>query len=357
MSATRKRVEQLKLQKKLREGGKLFFMPWFYHFPRLSEHVPGLIKGQLTKILSPTGVGKSKLARYLSVIIPYELKLKYGLKYKTLFFSLEESKEDFIDNMIIMLLKMRHNIEIDILTLNSYFKAPLDDKVLEKIMEISDEVDEILKDVEIIDNIKNPTGIYSYVKEFSNRHGKHYSKKVQFDTGEAEIYSHYEQYDPELFITVVVDHIGLLQTEYDSLKGKKLSAHEALAKWSTDYCVGQVCKHLKYCVLNVQQVGMSSDDVTHFKAGKLEPSISDAGKNKEIIQDDHLVVSLYAPSRHEQSTHDGYNVKIMQDKYRSMKVLKNRKGKSYIKVGLYFEGATGRFSELPPPTEINYDDY
>ena len=211
-----------------------------------------------------------------------------------------------------------------------------------------------MEHVEVIDNIKNPTGIYNYVKEYSQENGTHHDKSIMINEKDTKVYSHYEPHDNESFTIVAVDHIGLLQTEYDRLKGKKLSSHETLAKWSTDYCVGQICKHFNYCVINVQQVGMSSDDVTHFKAGKLEPSIGDAGKNKEITQDDHLIISLFAPDRHELSSHNGYNIKSMKDTYRSLAILKNRKGRSNIKVGLYFDGATGRFKELPPPSKMNY---
>lgn len=128
-----------------------------------------------------------------------------------------------------------------------------------------------------------------------------------------------------------------------------------MAKWSTDYCVGQITKHMKFACINVQQLSMSSDDVTHFKAGKLEPSIDKAGKNKEILQDCHLILSLFAADRYELSKHDGYDITKLRDTYRSKKVLKFRFGKSNIKIPLYFQGAIGKFTELPPVKKINYE--
>jgi len=252
------------------------------------------------------------------------------------------------------IVKWEDYLRVAMHTLNhTIYEVPSDD-LFEKINEVAKYVEEVMEFVDVVDNIKNPTGIYQYVKKYSYEHGTHHYKTMEINGKNEKVYSHYKENDEELFTLVVVDHIGLLQPEYDSLRGKKLSPHETLAKWSTDYCVGQICKHMKYCVINVQQVGMSSDDVTHFKAGKLEPSISDAGKNKEILQDAHLIVSLFAPDRYELSNHDGYDIKKLKDAYRSLKVLKNRKGKSNIKVALYFDGATGRFKELPPAAKINY---
>ena len=52
----KQRISTLKKQKQLREDDKFFFIPWYEHFPILSEYIPGLQKGHLVKILSPTGV-------------------------------------------------------------------------------------------------------------------------------------------------------------------------------------------------------------------------------------------------------------------------------------------------------------
>lgn len=351
MTIVKKRIEELKAQKGLRESGKFFYIPFKYHFPRLSEYVPGLLKGQLVKILAPTGAGKSKYARFLSVIMPFQLYKKYGIKYKTIFFSLEESKEDFIDNMIVALLKMRHDISTDILEINSYKNNPIDNFLFNKIEEVSSEVEEILEHVIIIDTVNHPTGIFQEVKKYVDSAGKHIYKERdesdKFEGSTDKVYSHYEANDDEVIVLVVVDHVGLIKSEYDKVLGKKLTVHEAIAKWSTTYCVEVICKLWKCCVINVQQVGMSSDDVTHFKAGKLEPTLSDGANNKEIIRDDHLVLSLYEPQRHELSEHNGYDLRILKDNYRSTTVLKNRKGKNNLKLGLYFDGATGLFKELP----------
>lgn len=341
-----KRIQQLIQQKKNRENGKFNCLPFHDHFPRFSKIVPGFIKGSINTILSGTGVGKSKMGRFLSCIVPYELNKKYGLKFKTIYFSLEESKEEFIDNMILMLLKIHHGIDIDRLTLNSYFFDALDNNILDKIISIQEYVEDLMRYVDVVDNIYNPTGIYTYCKDKSIEWGKHYSKEKEFqigdDTETRTIYSHYEANDDEEFVLVCVDHLGLMTPE----KGAS-TTFDAMSRWSSDYCVKQIAKHWGWIVLNIQQTMMSSDDLNHFKANKLEPSIGDAGDNKIIMRDAKLIFTLFAPNRYELPNHKGYDIRKLKDNYRSLGIPKNRYGRSDIRVPLFFEGATGRFSEMP----------
>lgn len=65
-----------------------------------------------------------------------------------------------------------------------------------------------------------------------------------------------------------------------------------------------------------------------------------------------MVIGLFAPDRYEIDRHRGYDVKRMQDSYRSISILKNRYGVSNLRVGMYFDGAVGEFRELPQPKDI-----
>ncbi len=286
--------------------------------------------------------------------MPYEISKMYDFKYKIIYFALEEPKEQFIDELILQQLNVKYNINIDRLTLNSMYEKSLSKDILDKIDTVTNEVEAILEHVDIVDTIKNPTGIYNYIKDYSNKIGTHHYKTISINGVDTKVYSHYEQND-DTFVLIVVDHVSLLSPERDGMTKQKLSLHETMSKWSTEYCLGQITKHMKFSVINVQQLGMSSDDVNHFKANKLEPSIDKAANNKEILRDCHLILSLFAPDRYELAVHDKYSITKLKDRYRSMKVLKFRFGRSNIKVPLLFQGAIGKFSELDLPNKINYE--
>ena len=79
MNEIQKRIEQIAKKRKNRLEGKYNCIPFYHHFPRLSKYIPGLFKGCLYTILSGTGIGKSKFARYLNIILPYEIKKKNSI--------------------------------------------------------------------------------------------------------------------------------------------------------------------------------------------------------------------------------------------------------------------------------------
>jgi replicative DNA helicase len=353
MTLVQERIAALQQARQARLSGKMTLVPLYEHFPRLGEYVPGFFRGSLSKILSGTGVGKTKLAKYLSVIIPYELSKTHNLKFHTLYFALEESKEEFVDTLIVMMLKMKYNIIIDRLQLNSYFKKVLDDETIAKVANVQSEVEDIMKHVTVYDDIHNPTGIFKACKKHADDNGTHHYQdgKILTATGETlKLYDRYEPNDPEQFTIVVVDHVSLLEGEYDSQLQRAIDEREAMQKWSSTYCLKGLAKKFKYICLNVQQVNMSSDDLDHYKARKLEPAMSDAGDNKKILRDDQIIFALFDPARYGLDRHNGYNLRsIDKDAYRSLSVLKNRYGRSNIQLGLLFEGATGRFEELPTP--------
>jgi hypothetical protein len=152
------RLEILKQKRLDKLSGKLQLIPFYHHLPKLSKFLPGIFKGSKTTCMAGTGDGKSKFTRFCTILIPYWLKQKENLDYKIIYFSLEESKEEFIDSMFLMLLKVNYGIELDYFKLNSYGQETLDEDVLVKVGLCAAEVDKILEDVIVVDNVYNPTG-------------------------------------------------------------------------------------------------------------------------------------------------------------------------------------------------------
>ena len=85
---------------------------------------------------------------------------------------------------------------------------------------------------------------------------------------------------------------------------------------------------------------------------KVEPSLDGLGDNKKSQRDADVVLGLFAPSRHNIEKHAGYDIVKLQDNYRSLSILKNRRfGVSNGRTGLYFDGRTNYFKELPRPDD------
>lgn len=353
--------------KKIRDSGEFLCIPFKNSYPKLSNYLPGIMKGVMYKITAGSGVGKTQLTKSMFVIAPLDFMRKnpkLNLKIKILYFALEESEDEFIDSLVVNLLANKFNIRIDVLILRGLRNEYIDDKLLNKIRECEEDVSFYMNHIEVIDSEYNPTGMYKYCRRFSEKNGTHVWEDQEFvkKTKDGEIirsiekvYKEYIPHDPNLHVIAIGDHISLITPEKDKYSGKMLSKHEAMAKWSTEYCRKQLTKHWDWTVVNVQQQEQGSEKQQYTNSGKsivtkTEPSLDALANNKEIQRDDYVIISVYSPDKFGFDEYHGYDISRMRDTFRAVKIIKNRLGTPNKYVHLLFDGATNRFVELPVPS-------
>lgn len=362
----RKRVEEIRRIKSQKESGKIFCIP-FDNYPKLTASIPGIVPGMITMITAGSGVGKTQVTKALAVREPLEYCLKNNIKLKIFYFALEESTDEFIDTMICNFISSRCNISMDLLTLQGYRKNALDDATMKIIDDNIDAVEKLLENVEVIDSIYNPTGIYKYCRDYADKNGKHvyekrdFIKKKRDGTTEREtvqVYDHYLPNDPNTFTIAIVDHMGLLTPEKNKENGKMMTQHETMAKWSTDYALKQITKHWGWAVVNVIQQEQSGEKEQFTNKGesiikKTEPSLAGFANNKEIQRDAKVIIGVYSPDRYGFENYHGYDIRRFRDAFRAIKILKNRFGPPNKYHHFLFDGATNRFAELPAGNETD----
>jgi replicative DNA helicase len=368
MSLFKDRLAEIQYKKERKEKGLSNCIPFSSGYPRLAKHIPGIVQGQQWLVTAGSGIGKTQLTKHLFIMTLYSYIKKNpgcGLSLKIFYFALEESKEEIIDQFIVNRLHTLYGISINTYDLESMYDTPLDDATLAKIMECQEYFEDLEKYLEIVDNISNPYGMYKHCRSYSRDNGTHYfrHKKTKKEITHKEyeklnevgikqyVYSRYEANNPNEYVLVICDHISLLTPE----KGGTL--FDTMRNWSAEYCRKQMTKHWKYVVVNVQQQMSTGEDVTHFKAGKLEPSLDKLGDCKVTQRDALIIVGLYSPFRYGVSEHEGYNITRLKDSYRCLVVLKNRKGRSYLKLPLLFNGQVNKFKELPMPNDPKIEEY
>jgi len=358
------RLADIKAKQLNKKEGSYNCIPFYENFPILSKYLPGIMKGVQYLVTANSGIGKTQLAKFMFVKTPYDFIKAHpeaNLKLKILYFALEESKEEFVDTLIVAHLAEHFKIYIDVLQLNSMYDVEISDEIIEKIECAKDYFAELFDSVEIIDSVSNPYGIYKYCRQYSNENGVHYwtqlklndeSKRrlITHDEYEAQRenkenwkYSHYKQNNENEYVIVITDHIALLQPE----KKHEGSLHKTMTSWSADYCRKQITKHWKYSIVNIQQQAAASENVEHYKAARLEPSLDNLGDNKLTQRDALVIIGLFAPYRYGLTNYLGYDITRLKDNFRSLIILKNRIGRPSLNLGLYFDGAINKFKEMP----------
>lgn len=368
-------LNKIKQNKNNFDQGKPNCIP-FEWFPKLRKVLPGIIQGTNWIVSANSGVGKTQFTKHSFVFKPIEWVKNHpesGISIKVLYFALEESKHEFMMSMICNRLYNKYEIEIDTLELQSMYETGIPDDIISKIEECEEYFDDLTKYIEIIDTVSNPYGIYSYVRQYSIDNGVHYyynfktdkdklntlphnEAKKQIDYKGSWGYSHYVPNNPNEYVIVVVDHFSLLSPE----KGGTL--HQAMTDMSATYGRKQITKHYNYIFVNVQQQSAEGEKAEFTKMGgkieeKFKPSLAGLANNKETQRDAHCVLLVFAPARYNIQTYNGYNIKLLNDNYRSVEIAKNRIGSGYVEDSLFFDGRVNEFRELPNAVSMTDKDY
>lgn len=349
------RIEDYYKYKKLVDSKKFRYVP-FYGFPKLQKYIPGIIPGLMYKVTSHMGVGKTKLTKFLFVYQTITYALKYNINFKIIYFALEESQQEFIDDLIIHLTRRLQKVQLDRFNLTGNSLSSVKQSDLESIKKIETVTAKLLANVEVIDDVYTPTGMLNMCKYFAKRWGK-----FAQDAAGNDILTSYTPNDKNQIVLVVADHISLLAAEFDTNTNNYLSDHKTMSRWHTEYCRKILTKSWKWAVLNVQQQSLESEKQQFTNRGetvinKILPTLDGLANNKEVARDDYVVLGMFAPERYKIEKYLGYDITngsatAFGDRFRSIHLLKNRFGHPNKILPLYFDGRYSYFEELPYSTD------
>jgi len=349
-------IAQIERNKEIKDaGGITSIAP---PFPRLAQYYGGFTKGSITCITAASGVGKSKFAKYMTIVNIYKATRNTEITPKIFYFALEESATDFWMSFISIYLYQNYNLTVTVQQLKSIGNYRVSSDLMTKIKAAENFITNLQNIVDVVDYIRNPTGIAKYVKaHFDNPEiGENIYKDL--DDGR-RITTGYRYRSEDHWVFFVLDHISLLSNEIAPDTKMKLSSYQTFDFMIKDYVLDVFSKRYKMANIIVHQQTPASEKQTYTYKGqlmeeKLEPSMEELHINKGVHQDYEVVLGIFSPARYNIAVHNGYDVSLLGNKYRSLKFLKDRYyGLENSSVGLYFNGANGKFDELPKPEEMN----
>ena len=333
-------------------------------YERFSNFWPGVEKGQYYIVTASSGVGKSKFAKKTFVFDVVDQVMnhpEWNIDLHIKYFCLEESKVNFIQSLMSYKMYQESRTRVSVTEMNS-IGSIADEEVIIHARKWTDYWKKFEQIVDVIDDIRHPTGIFKHTEKWLLEHGNWVMTDREFTNNETQtkytkqVRDYYVPNHPDRYTIIVVDHISLISTE----KGSE-TLHAAITKLSSDYFL-QLRDKYNCSVVNVQQQAADTEKQQFNYKGqsiesKLEPALAGLGDNKLTARDADVAFGLFAPDRYEINKHMSYDVTRLQDHYRSLKILKYRDGISNVKVGMFFDGAVGNFEEMISAKDISEEDY
>ena len=320
----------------------------------------------LDLVTSFTKGGKTQLVSHLlfdALLYCYYNEKKTGVSLKVLYFHLEETELKIMLRFQSWLLYRYTNGQVRVSP--SDLKSSNNDKPLPQ------EVIDLLETEEIVDiidyfeshvifsNETNPTGIYKFCKEYARSHGKVIMKPAKYkdefgQLRDTEAFDFYTPDDPNEYVLPVIDTVNLLQLE------RGFNKKQTIDKMS-EYNI-ELRDRYNQSPIVIQQQNTDNESVESIRFNRSRPTTAGLGDSKYTSHDANIVLGIYSPFRFGLDTYlpdehgIGYDIKKLKDHFRTIEVLVNRDGELGGIIGMFFDGATCTWSELPRPgkvTEMN----
>jgi hypothetical protein len=294
---------------------------------KLESIIPGLSRGTYACVTAGTKVGKTTFVDTCYLYNAYECAKRYGIRLKIFYWSMEISTVEKIIKGISRNIWRKYSLIINRNEILSLSRNRLSDEKYRIIADERDYFEELEDVVTIFDGSENPTGIYKVMKEYALSNGRMEG-------------SVYVANRPDEIVLGILDHYALLNTE------RGMDKRTTIEKQS-EYCV--LTRNLYgHSWVAIQQQAASKESAQYTSSGRLledrfEPSIDGLGDCKTVSRDVDYMLSLYSPIRHGISKHNGI---IVDENYRSLKIMLNRNGDSDIYIPIHFNGLTGEIREL-----------
>ena len=344
-------IENLKERRERVLKGDINCIP--FTFNRFSNDLPGIERGKYYLVSGNTKAGKTQITNYMFLYTPllYAYKNPDKVRVKIFYFPLEETPEAItlrFMSYLLFTLSGKRVAPIDLKSTNSNKVLP------EEILELldSEEYQNILKFYEdnvIFLNERNPTGIWKTMVKYAESTGTIHKKTVNItnkETGlveQREVFDYYEPNDSNEYVICLTDHVSLLENE------RGFDLRQTIIKFSEYMMIIRNKYH--YIPVVVQQQSTETSNLEAFKNNKIRPTMAGLSDCKYTGKDCTVMLGITSPYTHELPEYLGYDITKLRSNIRFLEIVLNREGESNGIVGLYFDGATNYFSELPLPKD------
>jgi hypothetical protein len=324
---------------------------------RLNKYIHGTHRGKYYLIGASSSVGKTTLTD--SILLQTWLSAKANdIPIKVFYCSFEVSALDKKAKWCAYFIKLRFNVELSTDYILGRIKDNyLTEEHLEMVKEGYKMVKELLKDVSIIENIMNPTGVLmGIVDGHFAKHGKVLraaESEADKKKGRKGKILGYEATTTNMMTILVVDHLALLDTE---MGGTQKQTMDKMSRY------GVMLKNMFNCTcFFIQQFStdlLSSRRETITRHGKKDGAIAitpnklDLGDSKATYNDCDYCIGMVRPLDFDLEEFLGFNCSTasqggLGDYFIMLYVMKNKFGPSGKMCPIFLNFICGTVYDLP----------
>lgn len=230
--------------------------------------------------------------------------------------------------------------------INSLYIEPLFGKEDDDGNIIEEGVIEFIEDY----NESNPTGIFKHLKRVAEDNGVFSYRKIKVADGkEKELTTGYKPNPGAKKIWVIIDHLGLMKKEAQTVKE------------NIDLLINIYAKHFRnicgYTFILISQFNRTIKGIDRFKLSpdQLQPQPQDIKDSQALEETADIILAIFNPNSHTHiDKHFGYELKDFKGTYRSIHCILSRYTPVPVNKSLFFNYKTGLFRELKKPTDKEF---
>ena len=303
---------------------------------KLDLYADGYLPGVSFLIGGASGTGKTTFTLYRYVYCPLVAYLRGECQERDphwKMFSLEMTRSQVYAKLVSMYIFDNYGVELRFKQIFSRGK----DCVL------SDEEYELLvKSSEFIKILDERLSFYEgslteavYLKEVNEE----LLKWGKFENGK------YIPNNPNMFLGIMIDHMTLVKASGGRTKKDEI---DAISRDSV-----QIRNNTKIVSpIMISQFNRNANGQERMKQGLQDPSMEDYKDSGALLEDSQVAIGLFSPHKYKLSTYKKYNIKILEQCFIGVFILKSRFGSSDLMIPTGFYGDCSHYADLPKPENI-----
>ena len=330
-------------------------------FVRFRQDFVGIEQETYYCVTGNQKTAKSQFTSYMFLYTPilYAFDHPDQVRVKIFYAPLEESKQKVTMRFMRYLLYIKSGFQTRVShhELTSTIEGhPVDEEILKELSEdpkYRQILDFFEEKIEFVD-AKNPTGIYKQIVKYATDHGERIKQPVTItdEFGEQKTVEKiigYKPIDPDEYVIIITDHVGLLQEESGKDKRQTIKKYSEYMMELRDY--------YRYIPVIVQQQSSEVQSMDAFKMNRISPTPGALADCKDTRYDVNVMLGLTNPHAAQVNMYKGYDITKLRDNQRFLEVMLSRDGTANATKALYFDGAVSYFRELPGPKNPIYEEF